>query len=125
MFIENNGILYYSGRIFPTEKIQAANETTEIIKDLCPSRGLVEKIKVQCERWRHLRKNFIDVQMGTISKYNLMISTGFITQVDICGTFKAYSVHHKRRRTIKFWLIVYCCMPTSTTSLKVMDDYST
>ena len=35
------------------------------------------------------------------------------TQVDICGTFKAYSMHHKRRRTIKFWLTVYYCMPTS------------
>ena len=40
------------------------------------------------------------------------------------GIFKAYAMHHKRT-TIKVWLIVYWCMFTSTTSVKVMDDYST
>ena len=35
--IEKNGILYYTWRILPTEKIQAANEMTEVIKDLCSS----------------------------------------------------------------------------------------
>ena len=97
-----------------------------MMKDFCSSRDLVKKIKVQCERWRYLRKNIIDVQMGPISKYNVMMSAAFYeTQVDICGTFKAYSMHHKRRRTIKFRLTVYYCVPTSTTSLKVMDHYST
>ena len=62
--------------------------------------------------------------MGPISKYNVMITTAFYgTQVDICGTFKAYSMHHKRTAK-KVWLIIYC-MSTSTTSVKVMDDYST
>ena len=35
--IEKNGILYYNGRILPTEKIQAASEMTEVMKDLCSS----------------------------------------------------------------------------------------
>ena len=30
-----NGILYYSGWILPTEKIQAASKMTEVMKDLC------------------------------------------------------------------------------------------
>ena len=55
--------------------------------------------------------------MGPISKYNVMIAPAFYgTQVDICGPFKAYSMHHKRT-TIKVCLIVYCCMSTSTTSV--------
>ena len=63
--------------------------------------------------------------MGPISKYNVMIVPAFYgTQVDICGLFKAYPMHHKRA-TINIWLIVYCCMSTSTTSVKVMDDYRT
>ena len=63
--------------------------------------------------------------MGPISKYNITIAPAFYgTQADICGPFKAYSLHH-RRTTIKIWLIVYCCMSTSTIVMKVMDDYST
>ena len=37
MSIEKNGILYYSGRILPTDKIQAASEMTEVMKGLCSS----------------------------------------------------------------------------------------
>ena len=63
--------------------------------------------------------------MGPISKYKVMITIAvYGTQVDICGTFKAHSMHHKRTAK-KVWLTVYCCMSTSTTSVKVMDDYST
>ena len=35
--IEKYGLLYYTWRILPTEKIQAADEMTEVIKDLCSS----------------------------------------------------------------------------------------
>ena len=41
-----------------------------------------------------------------------------------CGPFKAYSSHNKRE-TITIWLAVYCCMSTSTTLIKVKEDYST
>ena len=61
--------------------------------------------------------------MRPISKYN---GAFYGTYVDICGPFKAYSMHQKRElSTINVWLIVYCCMSTSTTSAKVMDDYCT
>ena len=88
-------------------------------------REVVKKIRINCERCRYLRKKVLDVEMGPVSKYNLMIAPAFYaTQTDICGPFMAYSSHHKRI-TIKIWLIVYCCMSTSTTNIKVMDDYST
>ena len=55
-----------------------------------------------------------------------MIAPAFYgTQVDVCvQPFRAYSMHHKRT-TIKVWLIIHCCMSSSTTSVKAMDDYST
>ena len=88
-------------------------------------REVVKKIRVNCERCCYLRKKVIDVEMGPVSNYNLTIAPAFYaTQVDICGPFKAYSSHHKRT-TIKIWQIVYCCMSTPTTNIKVMDDYST
>ena len=88
-------------------------------------RDLVKKIKTQCERYRYLRKKVIDVEMGPISKHSITIAPAFYaTHTAICGPFKAYSLHHKRT-TIKIWLIIYCCISTSTTNIKVMDDYST
>ena len=87
-------------------------------------RDLVKKIKTQCERCRYLRKKVIDVEMESISKHSITIAPAFyITQADICGPFKAYSLNHKRIK-IKIWLFVYCCISTSTTNIKVMDDYS-
>ena len=87
-------------------------------------RDLGKKIKTQCERYRYLRKKFIDVEMGPISKHSIAIAPVFYaTQVDICSPFKAYSVHHKRT-TIKIRLIVYGYISTSKTNIKVMDDGS-
>ena len=63
--------------------------------------------------------------MGPISKRNIKIAPAFYsTQTDLCGPFKAYS-HHYKRTTIKIWLVVFCCMTTSNTIIKVMEDYST
>ena len=85
---------------------------------------LVKKIKTQCERCRYLTKKVIDVEMGPISKHSITIAPAFYAaQAVISGPFKAYSLHHKRT-TIKIWLIVYCCISTSTANIKVMDDYS-
>ena len=39
--IEKNRILYYSGRILPTEKDESASETTEVVKDLHSSKFCV------------------------------------------------------------------------------------
>ena len=91
---------------------------------LC-GREIVKKIKIHCERCRYLHKRTIDVEMGPVSSYNMKIAPAFYrTQLDICGPLKAYSPHNKRA-TIKIWLVVFCCMTTSTTSIKVMEDYST
>ena len=80
----------------------------------------------------------MDVKMGPISEEESYVCENganiktqhqiaprfYATQADVCSPFKAYSLHHKRTTT-KIWLIVYCCIPTSTTNIKVMDDYST
>ena len=84
----------------------------------------MKKIKTQCERCRYLRKTVTNVEMEPISKHSITIAPAFYaTQADICGLFKAYSLHHKRT-TIKNLLIIYYCISTSTTNIKVMDDYS-
>ena len=172
--IERDGILYYSGKILPTDNIKITGEMSTVMKDLAADtfcvpiiykhsplaysllnevhwhskaamhsgietvwkcalktgfiifeRDLVKKIKTQCDRCRYLMKKVIDVEMGPISKHSITIAPAFYaTQADICGPFKAYSLHHKRT-TIKIWLIVYCCISTLTTNIKVTDDYST
>ena len=82
------------------------------------------KYKTQSERCQYLRKKVIDEEMGPISKHSITRAPAFYaTQADICGPFKAYSLHRKRT-TIKIWLIVYCCILTSTTSKKLMHNYS-
>ena len=82
----------------------------------------MKKIKIRCERCRYLIKKVIDVEMGPISEHNITIAF-YATQADIFGPFKAYSLHHKTAR-IKIWLIIYCCISTSATNIKVMDVYS-
>ncbi len=88
-------------------------------------RPLVEKIGRLCERCRYLNKKLLAVAMGAVSGHNLMIAPAFyVTQVDLAGPFSAYSPHNKRS-TIKIWLSVWCCATTSTTSIKVLENYST
>ena len=171
--IERDGILYYSGRILPTDNTKITGEMSTVMKDLAADtfcvpiiykhsplayslinevhwhskaethssvktvwryviktrfiifgKDLVKKIKTQCERCRYPRRKAVDVEMGSVSKHSITIAPAFyVTQADICGPFKAYSLHHKRT-TIKIWLIVYCCISALTTNIKVMDDYS-
>ena len=88
-------------------------------------RSLITKIRKTCERCRYLNKKNIEVSMGPVSPYNLTIAPAFfITQVDLAGPVSAHC-HHHRRNTIKVWMIVFCCATTSTTCIKVMEDYST
>ena len=62
--------------------------------------------------------------MGLVSTHNLRIAPAFYaTEVGLCGPFRAYSPKSKIK-TIKIWLAVYCCMSTSTTLIKAMEDYS-
>ena len=69
-----------------------------------------------------MSKKTIDVQIGPTSKYSAMIAPAFHgTQVNICRSLKAYSMHYNRT-AIKVWLIAYCCISTSTRYIKFMDD---
>ena len=172
--VEKNGILYYSGRILPTQSItntsmqmtdvmidlsettfcvplvesnspiassivneihwhhniaqHAGNETvlryTMKIAYIIGGRDLVKAMRKSCPRCKFLLKRTLNVAMGSISDHQLTIAPPFyVTQADIVGPFKAYSSHNKRN-TIKIWLITFCCVITSTTDIRVMEDYS-
>ena len=88
-------------------------------------RDLVRAIRKNCERCRLLLKKTLNVSMGPVSELQLKIAPAFyVSQTDIVGPFSAYSAHNKRT-TIKIWLVVFCCIATMTTSIKVMEDYTT
>ena len=56
---------------------------------------------------------------------NLRIAEAFsATQVDLCGPFKTFSSKKKEQKS-KFGLLSIAAMSTSTTLIKVMEDYST
>ena len=87
-------------------------------------REIVKRIRKSCERCRILLKRSFNVSMGPVSSYNLTIAPAFyISQTDLAGPFKAYSLHNSRA-TIKIWFVIFCCTTTSTTSIKVMENYS-
>ena len=88
-------------------------------------RSVVTKIGKSCERCRYLNKKAFEMSMGPVSPHNLNIAPAFyVTQTDLAGPFSAHCHHHKRN-TIKVWMVIFCCATTSTTSIKVMEDYST
>eukprot|EP00111_Clytia_hemisphaerica_P012237 TCONS_00035946-protein len=88
-------------------------------------RDLIRTIKRNCQRCRYLAKKAINVEMGPVSQHSLNIAPPFYsTQVDLCGPFSAYSSFNKRK-SIKIWLVVFCCTTTSATKIHVMDDCST
>ena len=88
-------------------------------------REIAKRLRISCDRCRYIRKKTIDVQMGPVSGHNLTVAPAFyVSQVDLTGPFKAYDLHLKRK-TIKIWLVVFCCATTYTVNIKVMDDYST
>ena len=78
--------------------------------------SLVKKVRESCQRCRYLSRKVLDVIMGPISSHNC--------QLDLAGPFPAYSYHNKHA-TIKIWLAIFCCTTTSTTNIKVMENYST
>ena len=60
-------------------------------------RGIVKIFRKNSERCKYLDKKHIDVLMGPVSPCNTIIAPAFYaTQVDLAGTFLAYSQHHKR-----------------------------
>ena len=88
-------------------------------------RDLVKGITKDCTRCRILHKKGVEVAMGPVADENLMIAPAFyVSQVDLCGPFKAYSPANKRA-TLKVWLAVFCCTVTSAVDCRAMEDYST
>ena len=86
-------------------------------------RDLVKSIKKNCKRCRYILKRTVEVIMGPTSKDQLCVAPPFyITQVDLCGPFKAYSVHNKRA-TIKIYICTFVCCTTGMTTLKIMESY--
>ena len=68
---------------------------------------LVRSFRRDCTRCRYLAKRTVDVVMGPISKLNLMLAPAFyISQVDITGPVKAYTVHN-RRCSVNVWFLVF------------------
>ena len=86
-------------------------------------RNLVKLFKRQCIRCRYLLKRTIDVEMAPASKYQLCVAPAYyVTQLDLCGPYFAYSTHNKRT-TLKIWIVTFVCSTTGTTNLKVMEGY--
>ena len=171
---EKDGILYYSGRILPSQEITSIQTMTDTMRDLSSlsfcvpliekhsplaysiineihwhhesakhsgvettlrytmkyayiveGRDLVKQVKKSCVRCKILLKRTLNVSMGPISSHSLTIAPAFyVTQTDISGPFKAYTPHNKRT-TIKIWHVIFCCITTSTVSIKVMESYCT
>ena len=62
--------------------------------------------------------------MGKLPSLSLAIAPAFYNcQGDLAGPFASYTNHNKRKR-VKIWLATFICTTTSTTLIKVMDDYS-
>ena len=88
-------------------------------------RSLVKSMKRACPRCRFLEKKGIRVAMGPVSDDALRVAPAFyVSQVDICGPFKAFSPANKRA-TLKVWFVVFCCSVTGATDCRIMEDYST
>ena len=88
-------------------------------------RELNRRFRKDCVRCRILAKRTVDVAMGPVSEVNLTIAPAFfISQVDLFGPVKSYSLHNKRA-TISLWFVIFCCSTTGAISIKVMEDYST
>ena len=172
--VEKSGILYFSGRILPSQEFTNKIELSDACLDLATSsfcvplverysplafsiinevhwhhddaqhsgcdtvfryvlqsayvvegRSIVNMINDDCVRCRFLRKRALEVAMGPKSDDNFCLAPLFyVTQVDIVGSFQAYSNINKRA-TIKIWFVVFVCCTTGAVDLKVMEDYTT
>ena len=67
---------------------------------------VVRSFRKDCARCRYLAKRTVDVVMGPVSDYNLMLAPAFyVSQVDLFGPVKAYSLHNKRG-TVSVWFLI-------------------
>ena len=171
---EKDQVLYYTGRILPSQKFDGVLQLSDVMLDLTSStfrvpivdksspfayavvneihwyhsvashRGnetvwryvlmscyilggkeLVRSFIKDCARCRYLAKRTVDVVMGPISDYNLMLAPAFyVSQIDLFGPVKAYSVHNKRS-TVSVYFLIFCCCTTGAINVKAMEDYTT
>ena len=100
--------------------LRYAQQTAYIIG----GRTLVKSMKKLCARCRFLHKRGVRVAMGPVSDDGLRIAPPFyVSQVDLCGHFSAYSPANKRA-TLKVWVVVFCCSVTGAVDCRIMEDYS-
>ena len=97
----------------------------QLISFIIGGRELVKKYGRNCTRCRILNKNTVKVLMGPLHEGQLKVAPAFFrTQVDLFGPFDAFDLTNKRK-TIKIWFVVFCCVSTSAIDIRVMEDYST
>ena len=88
-------------------------------------RDLVKSFRRQCTRCRYILKRTIEVPMAPASKHQLCVAPPYyVTQCDLTGPYRAYSVHN-RRTTVKVWITTFVCATTGMTNLKIMEGYDT
>ena len=88
-------------------------------------RELVKKFGKNCTRCKILNKNVVKVLMGPLHDGQLKVAPAFCrTQVDLFGPFDSFDLTSKRK-TIKIWFVIFCCVSTSAIDIRVMEDYST
>ena len=61
----------------------------------------------------------------SLHECQLKIAPAFYrSQVDLFGPFDSYDNTNKRK-SVKIWFVVFCCITTSAIDIRVMEDYST
>ena len=84
---------------------------------------IAELFRKTCGKCRWIAKQTVNVEFGPLSDNQLKIAPAFyVSQVDLCGPFKAYQINV--RATLKIWLAVFVCVVTSTVNIQVMENYS-
>ena len=63
--------------------------------------------------------------MGPVHDGQVKVAPVFYrTQVDLFGPFDSFDLTNKRK-TIKIWFVIFCCLATSAIDIRVIEDYST
>ena len=70
------------------------------VTHIIEGKSVVQQFREDCPRCNYLNKRNIKVAMGPVSSDNLKIAPAFyVTQVDLCGPFKSYTLINKRATT--------------------------
>ena len=98
---------------------------TQQIAYIIGGRELVKRYGKNCMRCRVLNRNVVKVLLGPLHECQLKIEPAFYrSQVDLFGPFDSCDNTNKRK-SVKIWFVVFCCITTSAIDIRVMEDYST